>query len=289
MSPIDGEERLPLLYRDLAEWFYLLTPPEDYADEAAFYREMIMKSCRRSVHTVLELGSGGGNNASHLKTYFQLTLVDRSAEMLDVSRALNPECEHIQGDMRTTRLGRLFDAVSALIGVRGVIEYEAQAAIDLETYATEAPDETGSYPFRVAEENDIRIIKVRDIFTSIIKDIRKNTAQSVIAARFHNTVTDIIIRLCQSISRGTGLKEVALSGGVFQNRLLFRKSTTTLEENGFTVYTHRQVPCNDGGISLGQVVIANNYGRQDDEQARVRSAALGVSQPYRAGGNGRRR
>lgn len=111
MSPLDGEEKLPLPYRNLAEWFYLLTPPEHYADEAAFYREMIIKGSRRPVRTVLELGSGGGNNASYLKHHFQMTLVDLSESMLGISRGLNPECEHIAGDMRSVRMDREFDAV----------------------------------------------------------------------------------------------------------------------------------------------------------------------------------
>jgi hydrogenase maturation protein HypF len=158
----------------------------------------------------------------------------------------------------TSSMGRLFDAVAALTGVRGIIEYEAQAAIDLETYATGAADETESYPFREAEANGIKTIKVREIFIAIIEDLNRGTPQSVIAARFHNTITRMILGLCQSISTETDLKKAALSGGVFQNRLLLRKTITSLESDGFEVVTHRQVPCNDGGISLGQVVIANN-------------------------------
>lgn len=102
---------LPRLYIDLAEWFHILTAPEDYAEEAQFYQEAILSASEIPVRTVLELGSGGGNNASHLKKAFQMTLVDLSPEMLKVSQALNPDCEHIQGDMRTVRLGRTFDAV----------------------------------------------------------------------------------------------------------------------------------------------------------------------------------
>jgi SAM-dependent methyltransferase len=100
----------PLLYTDLASWWPLLSPPEEYAEEADLYRRLLSAACP-SPRTLLELGSGGGNNASHLKAHFQMTLVDRSADMLAVSRALNPECEHVEGDMRTVRLGRLFDAV----------------------------------------------------------------------------------------------------------------------------------------------------------------------------------
>jgi len=106
---VSAEE--PRLYGELADWFHLLTAPEDYAGEAAVYRRLLEESCDGSVRTVLELGSGGGNNASHLKAWFELTLVDRSAGMLEVSRSLNPGCRHAQGDMRDVRLGETFDAV----------------------------------------------------------------------------------------------------------------------------------------------------------------------------------
>jgi hypothetical protein len=104
----DGE---PRLYRELASWWPLLSSPAEYAEEAAFYERTLVAACERPVRTLLELGSGGGNNASHLKARFQMTLVDRSPGMLGVSRALNPGCEHVEGDMRTVRLGRVFDAV----------------------------------------------------------------------------------------------------------------------------------------------------------------------------------
>ncbi len=101
---------LPRLYTELAPWFPILTPPKDYAHEASRYRE-VLETLTPPPRTLLELGSGGGNNASHLKARFEMTLVDLSGEMLEVSRRLNPECEHVQGDMRSVRLGRLFDAV----------------------------------------------------------------------------------------------------------------------------------------------------------------------------------
>lgn len=107
-----------LLYGDLARWWPLISPPEEYAEEAAFYATLLA-SAARPVHQVLELGSGGGHNAVHLKDRFALTLVDLSDEMLDVSRRLNPECRHVQGDMRTVRLGQSFDAVF----VHDAIEY----------------------------------------------------------------------------------------------------------------------------------------------------------------------
>ena len=99
------------LYSDLAGWFHLLTAPEDYAVEAAYYRRAMIDACDGPAVRLLELGSGGGNNASHLKQWFTCTLTDLSPEMLAQSRTINPECEHIQGDMRTLRLLRTFDVV----------------------------------------------------------------------------------------------------------------------------------------------------------------------------------
>jgi hydrogenase maturation protein HypF len=157
----------------------------------------------------------------------------------------------------TSSMGRLFDAAAALTGIREVIEYEAQAAIDLETSANEAPDETGDYPFSVIRQDGTSIIKIRDLLAAIISDLHDRIPRAVIAARFHNSVVEMILKLCQSISTEIGISEVALSGGVFQNRLLLRKTMTRLESAGLRVYTHHQVPCNDGGISLGQVAIAN--------------------------------
>ncbi|NED94918.1 class I SAM-dependent methyltransferase [Phytoactinopolyspora alkaliphila] len=98
------------LYDDLADWWPLISPPDEYADEAAF-TATVLESATTPVHDVLELGCGGGHNAVHLKRRFTMTLTDLSQRMLEVSRRLNPECEHRRGDMRTLRLGRAFDAV----------------------------------------------------------------------------------------------------------------------------------------------------------------------------------
>jgi SAM-dependent methyltransferase len=111
----------PRLYGDLASWFHLLTSPEEYAEEAGIYRQLLVGAAGEPIRTVLELGSGGGNNASHLKRHFDMTLSDLSPEMLELSRTLNPECEHVEGDMRTLRLGREFDAVF----VHDAIDYMA--------------------------------------------------------------------------------------------------------------------------------------------------------------------
>jgi SAM-dependent methyltransferase len=99
------------LYDELAEWWPVFSDPKEYRREAAHITRVLRKSTRPAPHTVLELGSGGGNSAFHLKAHFAMTLVDLSPRMLSVSRRLNPECEHIKGDIRTLRLGRTFDAV----------------------------------------------------------------------------------------------------------------------------------------------------------------------------------
>ena len=99
------------LYDELAEWWPLFSAPADYAEEAEFFARVLNDACEPAPRTVLELGSGGGNNALYLKSKFEMTLIDLSPQMLAVSRALNPECEHREGDMRSVNLQRTFDAV----------------------------------------------------------------------------------------------------------------------------------------------------------------------------------
>ena len=109
-QPVDSQPA-PRFYDELAEWWPLFSAPEDYAEEAAFFAQVLKDSLGAAPGTLLELGSGGGNNALYLKAHSRLTLVDCASGMLEVSRALNPDCEHFLGDMRTVRLGRVFDAV----------------------------------------------------------------------------------------------------------------------------------------------------------------------------------
>jgi Methyltransferase domain len=125
-------ETLPCLYQELADWWPLLSSPDDYAEEAHFYHRALLSACALAPTTLLELDSGGGNNASHLKKPFQMTLVDLAPGMLAVSRRLNPDCEHVLGDMRSVRLGRQFDAVfihDAIVYMRS----EADLARAIET------------------------------------------------------------------------------------------------------------------------------------------------------------
>jgi SAM-dependent methyltransferase len=112
------------LYDELAEWWPLFSAPADYAEEAGFFARILSDACKPTPRTVLELGSGGGNNAFYLKSKFEMTLLDLSPQMLAVSHKLNPECEHRAGDMRSANLGRTFDAVF----VHDAIAYMTTAA-----------------------------------------------------------------------------------------------------------------------------------------------------------------
>jgi hydrogenase maturation protein HypF len=153
----------------------------------------------------------------------------------------------------TSSCGRLFDAVSALIGVRGAIDYDAQAAIELEMAADEG--HWAPYPFLI--EGQEGVIKLREVFQGLLDDLRAGADRGVMSAKFHSTVVAMVTEMCQRIAANTGIAKVALSGGVFQNRLLLRSTVAALKEAGFEVITHARVPTNDGGVSLGQAVVAH--------------------------------
>jgi len=162
---------------------------------------------------------------------------------------------------QTSAGGRLFDAVSALLGVRERITYEAQAAVELEMAAQspkpKAQSPIRSYQFGVEEDGDGMVIRLRSLFDALLADLRDGVAVGEIAYRFHVTVAEMMQEMCERIAQETGLRTVALSGGCFQNRLLLALVVPRLQEAGLRVLLHRQVPCNDGGISLGQAVIAH--------------------------------
>jgi len=159
----------------------------------------------------------------------------------------------------TSSCGRLFDAVSALLNVCTRITYEAQAAVELEMAS--ARDASGPYPFDLVcvdeEGHPYYEIRLEGLFRALLDDWRRGVAVPEIGGRFHETVAQVICHTCQRIAEDTGIRVVALSGGCFQNRLLLAKAVAALERAGFIVLMHRQVPANDGGISLGQAVIAH--------------------------------
>jgi hydrogenase maturation protein HypF len=150
----------------------------------------------------------------------------------------------------TSSTGRLFDAAAALAGVRQSVNYEAQAAIEFEALADEA--EAGKYPFTWSQPK----VEVRGAVEALTADVLAGVPIQKISARFHNGLADVVRVAALEVRSSTGLNEVALSGGVWQNLTLLMRTLPLLEREGFKVYIHREVPTNDGGLSLGQAVIA---------------------------------
>jgi hydrogenase maturation protein HypF len=159
----------------------------------------------------------------------------------------------------TSSVGRLFDAVAALTGLNGEVSYEAQAAIALEMQAPGrfAHTKMETYPWSFEETSGVTIVTLGELFSAIVDDLRNKVAVATISLKLHQTIAGITVDMCGIISQKTGVEQIALSGGVFQNRLLLKLTATGLKQAGFQVFTHHLVPCNDGGISLGQAVIAN--------------------------------
>lgn len=154
----------------------------------------------------------------------------------------------------TSSCGRLFDAVAALIGLRTTVSYEGQAAIELEALA-EASDRGCAYPYDISASGEAVVCDFRPMIREIVEDVgRKRNGE--ISRTFHNTLAAAIMEVCAMIGGRTGMDRVVLSGGVFQNKLLTEKTYALLAENGFHVFTHRLAPPNDGGIALGQAVVA---------------------------------
>jgi len=157
----------------------------------------------------------------------------------------------------TSSAGRLFDAVSALLGVCTRATYEAQAAIELEMLAAGEPTGWPAYPFALESKAGIRIIRLRETFATLLADLAAGVPVPEMSARFHATAAAMIVETCRAIAGETGQRTVALSGGVFQNRRLLAAVVPALRGAGFEALHHRQVPTNDGGLSLGQAVIAH--------------------------------
>ncbi len=152
----------------------------------------------------------------------------------------------------TSSMGRLFDAVASLAGVRQTINYEAQAAMELEGMAEAGESE--AYTFALEEGADL-IVDPFPLLRAVVADVRSGVPAGRISARFHNAVARMVLDICLRLRRASGLNEVALSGGVFQNVTLLEKTVLLLREAGFRLYLHRLVPPNDAGIALGQAVI----------------------------------
>ena len=155
---------------------------------------------------------------------------------------------------QTSSMGRLFDAVASLAGIKAVNSFEGQAAIELEHAA--AGRIGNAYHFDLEDGGNHYIIGIKGIIGGILEDIAAGVHPDIISGRFHGTVANMVEEVCCRIRREKGLDRVVLSGGVFQNMLLLSTCLDKLELQGFKVYIHGRVPANDGGISLGQAVIA---------------------------------
>jgi hydrogenase maturation protein HypF len=164
------------------------------------------------------------------------------------------------GTVATSSMGRLFDAVSSLIGLRHDATYEAQAAMELQWAAeaalARAPEKTRTYRFGLTEAGGRTLMDPAPLLRALVADVRAGVVPGSMAAGFHAAVARVLADAATRVRARTGIDTVALSGGVFQNALLLALSRREIEARGFRVLTHRQVPPNDGGLALGQAVVA---------------------------------
>ncbi|WP_433409449.1 carbamoyltransferase HypF [Saccharomonospora azurea] len=154
----------------------------------------------------------------------------------------------------TSSAGRLFDAVAAVLGVRDTVTYEGQAAIELEQRADVGHSD--GYEVGIADDGGMLVVDGPGLVRAVLDDHRRGTDLALVAARFHNALAAAVARTCREIADRTGVRLVALSGGVFANRFLLTRTVEALEGDNLTVLTHSRVPCNDGGLSFGQAVVA---------------------------------
>jgi hydrogenase maturation protein HypF len=169
--------------------------------------------------------------------------------------AIRKQIESGLNTLSTSSMGRLFDAAAAICGVRQAVNYEGQAAIEFEAAADNG--EAAAYPVEIAGAvNNEHLVKLAPLIRAIVSDVRAGVPTAQISARFHNGLAQLVLEVCETLRREHGLTEVALSGGVWQNVTLLQKALDRLRAAEFTVYVHHLVPPNDGGLALGQAVIA---------------------------------
>jgi hydrogenase maturation protein HypF len=261
-----GGEFLVADYRDFRRAGHLEYLPLPGGDAA------IKKPYRTAIGYILTLL---GEDALNVVIASLNRVKGKQSQPASIGRVTEVEVEVIKRQIErkinsplTSSMGRLFDAISALLGIRGEIDYEGQAAVELEMAACSGviargvtdeaiPGAQESYPYHIVEDKGIRIMRVKDLLSAVIEDLQHGVSRGRISVKFHNTVARMINEMCRLIADETGITQVALSGGVFQNRLVLREAIGLLEGSGLQVLTHRQVPCNDGDVSLGQAVIAN--------------------------------
>ena len=187
----------------------------------------------------------------------KLTFLD-DMEM-DFIRTIIRMIENIFDPVMTSSLGRLFDGVAALIGLKTIVAFEGQAAMELEMamgdYSEKYTEESG-YEFEIIQNRDTLIFSPDNVIRQIVEDVLNKVPVSQISLKFHVGLVHLFLDSCCKLRKEFKLNTVALSGGCFQNRFLLENLSNLLETHQFNVLTHSQVPTNDGGLALGQAVIA---------------------------------
>jgi hydrogenase maturation protein HypF len=228
-----GGEVLLADYQSYQRRFHLEYFPLPGGDAA------IRKPARTALALLWSLGLEWGDRLSPVA---ELADKDRDILSIQLERNINTPL--------TSSMGRLFDAAAALAGVRLTVNYEGQAAIEFEALAD--PAEAEAYPFELEEDR----FQVRPMIRALIDDVTAGIPASRISTKFHNGLAAGVLKICRQIRSETGIDRVALSGGVWQNITLLGRTLSLLEADRFRVYLHREVPPNDGGLSLGQAAIA---------------------------------
>jgi hydrogenase maturation protein HypF len=208
----------------------------------------IQRPARMALST---LWAYGLNWTEKLAPVSSMTHIERTALINQLKKEINT--------IPTSSMGRLFDAVASLIGLRQTITYEAQAAIELEALADTS--ELGYYPWRINGEE----INTKSIIESVLNDLENQVEKPVIAARFHNTIAQLSLDIAQNIRREFGIMQFVLSGGVWQNQLLLERTMALLINNGLEALIHKQTPPNDGCVAFGQALITVYRYLQDKE------------------------
>jgi hydrogenase maturation protein HypF len=204
----------------------------------------IKRPARTALALLWKMGMDWGDQYAPVT---DLCFEERQALRIQLERGLNTP--------QTSSFGRLFDAAAALAGVRQIVNYEAQAAIEFE--AALDPLETGAYRFNIRE----KVVDAGEAIQGLLKDIAAGVSISKISARFHNGLVELSRLVCDEMRSQTGIGEVVLSGGVWQNMVLLERTISNLRKDGFIVYIHHRVPANDGGLSLGQAMVgATKFG-----------------------------
>jgi len=230
--------------------------------------EKAVKEPRRVALSILREAIGAdGIGCDGLATLQAFSTVER--------RLLEEMMQHNVHSPRTSSAGRLFDAVASIIGLRQVCRFEGQAAMELE-FLTHDVETDEAYPFELADDGECLVVDWSPMVQAIIRDVQDEVARGEIAAKFHNSLVEMMLR----VAHAAGEKRVALSGGCFQNRYLTERVVKRLRERGFSPYWHQRVPPNDGGIALGQVAAVSRMKLCSTKEERADLCALQSQERY---------